>query len=103
MFYLVLTTVRSRAEAKRIAGRIVGEKLAACANVLPSADSTFWWRGRIERASEALLLAKTSSEKLNRLMARVKELHSYEVPEVIALPIGRGLPEYMKWLKGSLR
>lgn len=103
MFYLVLTTTKNRAEARRIAEKIVREKLAACANVVPNVNSVYWWRKKIERANEAMLLAKTSGEKLGRLTTRVRELHSYEVPEVIALPIERGSPGYFKWLEESLK
>jgi len=103
MFYLVLTTTKTHAEAERITKKIVGEKLAACVNVVPSISSTYRWKGKIERSREALLLIKTSDEKLDRLIKRIAKLHSYEVPEIIALPIERGLPEYLKWLKESLR
>ncbi len=102
MFYVVLVTAKDRTEARHIGERLVEERLVACANVVPGVDSTYWWKGKVERASEALLLMKTSSEKLDRLISRVKELHSYEVPEVLALPIERGSPEYLKWLKESL-
>ena len=103
MFYLVMTTVKVRADADRIAKKIVDEKLAACVNVVPSISSTYRWKGKIERSRETLLLIKTSGEKLDKLVERIEELHSYEVPEIIALPIERGLPEYLKWLKESLR
>jgi len=103
MFYLVLITTKNHAEAERIAKKIVGEKLAACVNVVPNISSTYRWKGKIERSRETLLLIKTSGEKLDKLFERIKEIHSYEVPEIIALPIERGLPEYLKWLKESLR
>ena len=103
MFYLVLTTMKARAEAERMAKKIIGEKLAACVNIVPSISSTYRWKGKIERSRETLLLIKTSGEKLDKLIKRIKKLHSYEVPEIIALPIERGLPEYLKWLKESLR
>jgi len=102
MFYVVLVMAKDRAEARHIGDRLVEERLVACANVVPSVDSTYWWKGKVERTDETLLLMKTSSEKLDRLISRVKELHSYEVPEVLALPIERGSPEYLKWLKESL-
>jgi periplasmic divalent cation tolerance protein len=102
MFYIVLVMAKDQAEARHIGERLVEERLVACANVVPGVDSTYRWKGKVERASEALLLMKTSSEKLDRLISRVKELHSYEVPEVLALPIERGSPEYLKWLKESL-
>ncbi len=103
MFSLVLTTVKNRAEAKRLSEKLVSEKLAACVSVLPSVSSTYRWRGKLERAKENLLLIKTSDEKLDRLIPRIKELHSYEVPEVLVVPIERGLPKYLKWLEESLR
>lgn len=103
MFYVVLATTKDGAEAERIAERLIDERLAACVNVLPAVSSTYRWKGRVEHAGEVLLLMKTSNEKLDRLMARVRELHSYEIPEILALPIERGSPEYLKWLEDSLR
>jgi len=103
MFYVVLATVKDSAEAERIAKRLVDERLAACVNVLPNISSTYRWKGKVEHVREVLLLMKTSHEKLDRLMAKVKELHSYEVPEILALPIERGSQEYLKWLEESLR
>lgn len=102
MFYVVLVTTKDQSEAKRIVEQLVSEKFVACANIVPSVSSTYWWKGKIEHADEALVVMKTSNEKLERLIARIKELHSYEVPEILALPIEHGLPEYLKWLKESL-
>ncbi len=103
MFCVVLTTVKNRAEAKRLAERIVSEKLAACVSAVPNVTSVYRWRGKVERAREVLVVVKTSMKKLDRLIPRIKELHSYEVPEVLALRIERGLPEYLKWISESLR
>lgn len=103
MFLLVLTTVKNRAEAKRLGEKLVSEKLAACVSALPNVNSTYRWRGKLERARENLLLIKTSNEKLDRLIPRIKELHSYEVPEILVVPIELGLPEYLKWVEESLR
>jgi len=103
MLHIVLITAKDSAEAERIARQLVEEKLAACVNVLPKISSTYRWKGKVEHAIEALLLVKTSDEKLDGLIARVKELHSYEIPEILALPIERGSREYLKWLKESLR
>ena len=103
MFCVVLTTVKDRAEAKRLAERLVSEKLAACVSAVPNVTSVYRWRGKVERAREVLVVVKTSMKKLDRLIPRIKELHSYEVPEVLALRVERGLPEYLKWLGESLR
>jgi periplasmic divalent cation tolerance protein len=103
MFSLVLTTVKNRAEVKRLSEKLVSEKLAACVSALPNVSSTYRWRGKLERARENMLLIKTSNKKLDRLISRIKELHGYEVPEVLVVPIERGAPEYLKWLEESLR
>jgi len=103
MFCVVLTTVKNRVEAKRLAERLVSEKLAACVSTVPNVTSVYRWRGKVERAREVLVVVKSSMKKLDRLIPRIKELHSYEVPEILALRIERGLPEYLKWLRESLR
>ena len=98
----MLTTVKNRIEARRMAEKIVSEKLAACASAIPNITSVYRWRGRVERAREVMLVAKTSAKKLDRLIHRIKELHSYEIPEILVLRVERGLPEYLKWLEESL-
>jgi periplasmic divalent cation tolerance protein len=103
MFHVVLVTAKDSVEAKQIGELLIKEKLAACVNVIPGVNSTYWWKGKIESSNEALLLLKTSREKLDDLIDRVKELHSYETPEVLALPVEKGSPDYLKWLEESLR
>ena len=103
MFCVVLVTAKDEQEAKRLGEKLVSEKLAACVSVVPKVSSVYRWRGKIECAGEALILIKTSQEKLDRLIPRIEELHSYEVPEVLVLPIERGAPKYLKWLEESLR
>jgi periplasmic divalent cation tolerance protein len=103
VFSIVLTTVKNRAEAKRMAERLVSEKLAACVSMIPNVSSVYRWRGKVERTKELVLVAKTSSKKLDQLIRRIRELHSYEVPEILALRVERGSPEYLKWLEESLR
>jgi periplasmic divalent cation tolerance protein len=103
MFSIVLTTMGNRAEAKRLGEKLVSEKLAACVSEVPNASSVYWWRGKLEHARETLLLIKTSNKKVDRLIQRIKELHSYEVPEILVIPIKRGSPEYLKWMEESLR
>jgi periplasmic divalent cation tolerance protein len=77
---------------------VVEERLAASANVLDGATSIYWWRGALEEASEAVLILKTRTELVERLAARIRELHSYECPCVVALPIVAGNPQYLAWI-----
>ncbi len=99
----MLTTVKNRADAKRMAEKLVSEKLAACVSVVPNVASVYRWRGKIERAREAMLVVKTSDKKLDGLIDRIKDLHGYEVPEVLVLRIERGSPEYLKWVEENLK
>jgi len=101
---VVLVTCGSRREAGKIARRVVEQKLAACVNVLETPlHSTYRWKGKIEQAREFLLLMKTSRRRLNALRAEVQRLHSYDLPEFIALPIVSGSPRYLAWLEDCLR
>ncbi|MEW6592388.1 MAG: divalent-cation tolerance protein CutA [Candidatus Hadarchaeota archaeon] len=100
---IVLCMVKSRAEAVKISEKLVSEGLAACVSAVPGASSVYRWKGKIEKSKEVLLIAKTSNRKLGRLIRRVKELHSYEVPEIIAAKVARGLPEYLRWVEKSTR
>ncbi len=100
---LVYITAPSRDEALRIARALVGERLAASANVLPGARSVYWWQGRMEEADEAVLVAKTRAALAERLIARVKELHSYACPGIVTLPILEGNPDYLAWLDNETR
>jgi periplasmic divalent cation tolerance protein len=88
----------SREEALAIGRTIVTERLAACANVMDGVASVYWWQGRLEQASEAVLILKTRAELVERLTARVKTMHSYQCPSVVALPIAGGNPEYLDWI-----
>ena len=98
-YTVVLVTCGSRAEARRIARAVVTQRLAACANLLETrVESVYRWKGKVEQAREFLLLMKTSKAQLGALEAEVKRLHSYEVPEFIALPIVAGSPAYLRWL-----
>ena len=91
-------TADSRAEALAIGRRVVEERLAASANVLDGMTSIYWWQDALEQASEAVLILKTRAELVERLTARIKELHSYDCPCVVALPIAAGNPAYLDWI-----
>jgi periplasmic divalent cation tolerance protein len=103
MFYVVLTMAKNPVEAKKISEKLVSEKLAACVSSVSGAKSVYRWKGKVERADEVLLLAKTSKKKLGPLISRIRQLHSYEVPEILALKVERGSPDYLRWIEESLR
>jgi periplasmic divalent cation tolerance protein len=91
-------TAGSRDEALTIGRTVVQERLAACANVVAGTTSIYWWQGALEQADEAVLVLKTRAELVERLTARIRELHSYECPCVVALPIAAGNPDYLDWI-----
>ncbi|HEY1424282.1 MAG TPA: divalent-cation tolerance protein CutA [Candidatus Acidoferrum sp.] len=100
---IVLVTCRSIKEAERIARTLVERRLAACGNILRSpVRSIYRWKEKIESAREVLLVLKTSSRRFPALQAAIKRLHSYEVPEIIALPITVGSDNYLSWLAESV-
>jgi periplasmic divalent cation tolerance protein len=101
---LVLVTCGSRKEARKIARVLVGQRLAACVSAIgvPLA-STYRWKGKVESAKEFLLLIKTSRRRFAAVREVVRELHSYEVPEIIALPIAAGSRIYLDWISASVK
>ena len=99
---VVLVTVPSRADGERIAEALVGETLAACVNILGPIRSIYRWQGEIARDDEHLLLIKTTRPRYAALEARVLALHTYDTPEVIALPVEEGAAAYMEWILGSV-
>ena len=100
---LVLVTAGSAEEAERIARALVEEGLAACVNIVPGIRSIYRWKDAVAHDAEVLLLGKTRRRCFADLERRVRELHSYEVPEVIALSIADGSAPYLEWLAGALR
>lgn len=100
---VTFVTCGSAGEAKKIASALVRERLIACANIVPGVTSIFSWKGKVEQDREWLLILKSRMALSKRLIARVRTLHSYEVPEVISVPITAGNPEYLKWVRGSTR
>jgi periplasmic divalent cation tolerance protein len=101
-FMIVLVTAGELAEAERIAGELVKLRLAACVNIVPQVASVYRWRGEIRRDGEVLLIAKTARDRYAELERVVKECHSYEVPEIIAISIEQGSMSYLSWLAESL-
>lgn len=95
-------TASSSEEADRLADMLVNGNLAACVQILPPIRSVYRWQGRIERSSEVLLIAKTAADKFVELEQRVRAMHSYETPEIVALPVTAISEPYRKWLFGSI-
>jgi periplasmic divalent cation tolerance protein len=101
---IVLVTCGSAKEARRIAKAVVEQKLAACVNILDArVQSIYRWKGRIESAKEFLLVIKTSRRRFAMLEKKVRQLHSYDEPEIIALPIVAGARGYLRWIADSVR
>jgi periplasmic divalent cation tolerance protein len=99
---LVFSTFPDAETARRIGRIVVEEKLAACVNLLPRMESIYRWKGAIETASEVLALIKSTSWKYQMLEARIRELHPYEVPEIVSVRIEAGLLDYVRWIEESV-
>ena len=97
-FTLVYITASKRVEARRIGKALLREHLVACINLVGPIESHYWWRGKVETAREWLLLAKTRATLTKIVIKRVKALHSYQTPCVVALPLKDGNPDFLKWL-----
>jgi periplasmic divalent cation tolerance protein len=95
---LVLSTFPDAATARRIGRELVEQRCAACANILPQIESIYWWGKEVENATETLVLFKTSAERYEALQSTLRQLHPYEVPEIIAVPLTAGLPAYLSWV-----
>ena len=96
-------TTQNEKEAKKIAQVLLEHKSAACVNIIENIESFFWWQGKPDKAKEMLLIAKSKKQNFNKIIKLVKSLHSYEVPEIIALPVAAGYKPYLKWIDESLK
>lgn len=99
---LVLTTASSQEEARRLAKTLVERRLAACVNIVPNMNSIYRWKEKVEESHEFLLLMKTTESAVPKLRDAIQELHSYEVPECIVLPIDSGSEKYLNWIDESV-
>jgi len=99
---VVLMTAANRSEAGRIAEMLVSTRLAACVQILPEIQSVYRWQGEVMRESEALLLAKTTKDKFDDLDRAVREIHSYETPEIVVLPVIAVSGPYLEWLQAAI-
>lgn len=102
-YIVVFITTSSLEEAKKIANYLVENKIAACINIVEKVNSTFFWKGNIENYDESLLIVKTKRSLFNKLKEEVKKLHSYTVPEIIALPIVEGSEDYLNWIDETVK
>src|SRR5690242_12940926 len=96
---VVFCTCENELQARHIADSLVEGRLAACVNILPPLQSIYRWQGKVERAEETLLLVKTTRDRFSALRDRIGELHTYETPEIIALPVADGSEKYLAWLR----
>ena len=96
---IIFITTSSAEEAQKIATALVEEKLVACVNIIPEIRSIYWWEGKVCQDDEVMLISKTKQSLFTTLMDRVKALHSYEMPEIIAFSISEGSPEYLSWIE----
>lgn len=102
-FIIVVMTSQNRQEAANIVRKLLEERLIACANIFNSVHSLFWWKGKIEEEDEVLVLMKSQQTLFKKLSERIKEIHSYDLPEILALPIAGGSPLYLKWMSRYLK
>ena len=95
---IVMVTAASQDEAVKIADQVVRARLAACASTIPTVRSTYWWEGKLMNEQESLLLIKTTSDKFNSLEETIRKIHSYKVPEIIAIQVSKGFAPYLEWV-----
>lgn len=100
-FSFIYITAKDKNEARRIGREIVKVRLAACVNIIDKMESIYWWKGKIEKGKEVVLIAKTRKNLVSKLIKKVKQLHSYDCPCIVELPITAGNREYLSWIKAS--
>jgi periplasmic divalent cation tolerance protein len=102
-YLLVLTTLPTDELARQVATQLVERKLAACVNILPQMTSIYPWQGKLEQGTEHLMMIKTHRDRYTSLVEHIRKQHPYELPEIIAVPIEKGLPEYLQWIRDETR
>ena len=95
---LALSTFPDHETAQRISNQLVSEKFAACANILPSIESIYRWKGKLETGNETLVFFKLSEDRQSDFQNKLRSLHPYEVPEIVFVPVSSGLPDYLRWV-----
>lgn len=102
MHIVIFISVSGKKEARKITSILIRRKLAACVNIVEKLESVFWWKGKIDCAKESLLIIKSKKSSLPRIIRAIKLAHSYDLPEIIALPIVGGFKPYLKWIDDSV-
>ncbi len=102
-YVAIFITASTRAEADKIAEVLLDERRVACTNIIPGVSSLFWWQEKLDSAQENLLIAKTKVSQLDEVVRLVKENHSYDVPEIIAVPIIGGNQDYLEWIDNEVK
>ena len=103
MYIVIFVTASGVEEAEKISSKLIENKLAACVNMIDGVKSVFWWQGKLDNTKEVLLMIKSKKSKLPQIIKLVKSLHSYDLPEIIALPVIAGEKSYLRWIDESLR
>jgi periplasmic divalent cation tolerance protein len=102
-YIIVFMTAKDYEEAQKISQFLLEKKLIACANIIKEISSFFWWEGKIDQASEAVIIAKSQRSLFPGIIEAVKKVHSYQVPEILAMPVLAGNPDYLSWIKESVK
>lgn len=102
MFIIIFITAKDKNEAKKIARQLLAHKLAACVNIVSGVESFFWWENKIDTAREVLLIIKSKKSLFKKIVSAVRAVHSYSVPEIIALPIVDGHKDYLTWVSDAV-
>ncbi|MGA2158092.1 MAG: divalent-cation tolerance protein CutA [Dehalococcoidia bacterium] len=102
-YVVILVTASSLEEARKIAAAVLDKRKAACVNIMPGVHSSFWWKGNIDKAEESLLVIKTTAPAIKAVIDLVKANHSYTIPEIIALPVIDGNPDYLDWIQSEVQ
>jgi len=99
----ISTTLETKEDARTVANEVVGKRLAACAQVIGPITSTYWWEGIVEESEEWLLVIKTQKNLYEKVETAIKNMHFYEVPEILAVPVVAGNPDYLNWLDKEVK